>query len=164
MMIWIIGVIIFVICAVLLVLRGMKGPAKTLETLEKPISDLLKRGYNGGFLIIDISHTKYFLQLRKYINAPGEYGIELCFPNAVWSNEYFKTLVDLCKNGGINYSIAKRNEKDALEFLCIDFAKDEHKAHKFVKRILLEVFKVDDDIKLFVRLENATVENILIDR
>ena len=135
-----------------------------METIERPISDLLNRGYNGAFLIIDISHTKYFLQLRKYINAPGEYGIELCFPNANWSNKFIQKLTELCNHEEIKYSITKENDKESLEFLCIDFDKDSHVAYKFVRRILLEIFKVDEAVKLFVRLENATTEDNLIDK
>ena len=45
-MVWIVGLIILV-CVGLLVLRGVKGPAHSLETLERPIKDLLKRGYDG---------------------------------------------------------------------------------------------------------------------
>ena len=51
-----------------------------------------------------------------------------------------------------------------LEFLYIDFAKDISKAHKCVKLILLEVLGVGKYSKLFVRLENATIEDKLIDR
>jgi hypothetical protein len=142
----------------------MKGPAKTLKTIGKPISDLLRRGYNGAFLVIDVSHTKYFLQLRKYISAPGEYGIELFFPNAKWSINFFNKLIDLCENEKIRYSLTKKNDNEQLEFLCIDFAKNSHDAYSFIKRILLEVFEVNEDTKLFIRLENATTEDVLIDK
>jgi hypothetical protein len=51
-----------------------------------------------------------------------------------------------------------------LEFLYIDFDKDINKAHNYVKKILQEIFELDVNTKLFVRLENATVEDELIDR
>jgi hypothetical protein len=162
-MIWITGIVLAGICVFLLIVRGMKGPVKTLETIEGPIADLLKRGYNGAFLIIDISRTKYFIQLRKYINEPGMYGIELCFPNASWSINIFQKLIEFCKYEEIKASITKKNDKESLEFLCVDFGQDSQAAYKFVRRILLEIFKVDETAKLFVRLENAATEDILID-
>lgn len=163
-MIWLMGLLVIVICVVLLVLRGIKGPAHTLETLERPIKDLLNRGYEGAFLTIDVSRSKYFLQLRKYINAPGDYGIKLCFPNAEWSAQLFKKLVVFCDRKGIKPTIEKENGNRSLEFLHIDFNKDIYEAHKYVKEILLEVFELNKNVKIFVRLENATVDDKLIDR
>lgn len=163
-MVWIIGITLAIIGGILLILRGVKGPAKTLETIERPISDLLKRGYDGGFLLIDIARTKHFLQLRKYINKPDEYGIELCFPNASWSIGYFQQLKELCGHEKIKYSITEKEDSESMEFLCIDFGKDAHNSYKFVKRILIEIFKVDMNVKLFVRLENAAIEDILINK
>lgn len=163
-MIWLIVILVIIICVVLLALRGIKGPAHTLETLARPIKDLLNRGYDGAFLIIDISSSKNFLQLRKYISAPGDYGIKLCFPNAKWSTQLFIKLREFCDRSGIKYTIAEEKANNPLEFLYIDFAKDFFEAHTYVKNILLEVFGVDKNVKLFVRLENATIEDKLIDR
>jgi len=163
-MIWIAFVIgISIICVVLLVRKGMKGPAHTIETIKQPIKDLLQRGFDGGFLIIDVSSSKYFLQLRKYINKPGDYGIELSFPIAKWSLNLFDELIEFCNRYGIAYNLEKSKNKDSLDFLYIDFGKEYKKAHKYVSRILLDVFKINPEVKLFVRLENATVEDKLID-
>ncbi len=148
----------------LLVHRGVKGPGKTLDELIVPIEDLLKRGYDGGILLIDISHTDYFIQLRKYIARPGNYGIEVCFPNSDWSRHFFRKLEKLCKREGIKYEITEKTHISPVEFLCIDFGKDSHAAHEFVKKIILEIFGMDNKVTLFVKLENATIENKLIGR
>jgi len=163
-MIWIIVILIVSFCTYFLILRGMKGPAKTLEMLNKPIHDLLKRGYNGAYLMIDVSGMNYFLQLRKYIRIPGDYGIELCFPNAEWSSNFFKKLIELSEKEEVESSITEKNNDESLEFLCIDFKRDGDKAFQFVKRVLLQVFEVDKNVRLFVRLENATTEDKLIDK
>ena len=140
----------------------MKGPVHSLNTLERPIKDLLKRGYDGGFLIIDISYSRKFLQLRKYIKSPGDYGIELAFPRAKWTVLTFDKLEKLCMESNFQYSIVKEVVNGPLEFLYIDFGRDFSKAHQVVTKILLEVFDVNSDVKLFVRLENATIEDELI--
>ena len=164
-MIWISTIITLLILAFLLaLLRASKGPAHSIESIERPIKDLLKRGYNGGFLTIDSPRSKKFLQLRKYINAPGDYGIELCFPNTEWSTQIFKKLKNFCIKSGIDYSIAKEDPSGPLEFLYIDFGKDDYKAHECLKKILLEIFELDKNTKLFVKLENATIKDKLIDR
>ena len=163
MMIWLI-LLVFIICVVLLVLRATKGPTHTLETIDRPIKDLLNRGYDGSFLIVNIYRSKNFLQLRKYINAPDDYGIKLCFPNAKWSAQLFIKLKEFCDQNGIKYTIAEEKANKPLEFLYIDFAKEFFEAHKYVKNILLEVFGVNKNVKLFVRLENATIDDKLINR
>jgi len=163
-MIWIVLISTIVFLFYLLILRGMKGPAKTIETIDRAINDLLMRGYDGGFLMIDIAHTSYFLQLQKYINSPGDYGIKFCFPNADWSRVFFQKMIDYTRKNEVEYSIMEKSETGSLEFFCVDFHKNTHEAHNFVKNILLNVFKVNEKVKLFVRLENATTEDKLIDR
>ncbi|RWX51695.1 hypothetical protein VU01_10971 [Candidatus Electrothrix marina] len=136
----------------------MKGPAHTIDSIEKAIEDLLIRGYDGGFLIIDVSGTDYFIQLRKYILASGNYGIELSFPKAKWSEFFFTALVAYCDKAQINYTISKGDaSKEELDFLDIDFGKETHEAHNFIKNIITEIFGLKRDVKLFVRLENAAL-------
>lgn len=155
---WII-VIIVIVCIALLILRGTKGPEHTLESISKPIEDLLVRGYDGGFLIIDASGTKYFTQLRKYIITSNNYGIELSFPKAEWSKDFFIQLIAFCDRNGIKYSLSKEGSiQNALEFLHVDFGKDVNKAHVFIKRIFTEIFGLSKSTKLFVRLENASLQ------
>jgi hypothetical protein len=163
-MIWIIIGLIAVIVICLILWRGPKGPTHTLESIESPIGDLLRRGFNGGFLIIDLCCPKYFLQLRKYIRSPGNYGIELCFPNAKWSERLFVKLSDFCNSAGIVYTISKENSDNSIEFLHVDFGRDIIKAHNIIKNIILKVFELDEGVKIFVRLENATADNKLVDK
>lgn len=144
----------------------MKGPAYHLDRIEVPIAVLLKRGYNGGFLIIYDTNTNYFLQFSKYISKPNDYGIEFCFPNTTWSSKFFYELIELCKHERMCYYISKKedNTKDSIEFLNIDFGRDVKSAYNFSRKILLDIFKLDETTKLFIRLENATTENVLIDK
>ena len=161
-MIWAITLLVLIGLA-LVIWRAAKGPVHTSRTLDVPIQDLLRRGYNNGFLIINVHHTKHFLQLKKYIYKQGDYGIKLSFPNAKWSENLFVKLKNFCKDSAIDYSIGKEAAEEPLEFLHIDFGKDVAKAHSTVVNILLNVFELDDDTKLFVRLENASVDDELIE-
>jgi hypothetical protein len=161
-MVWVI-VLFIAIGLLLLIWRGAKGPACTLKTLEVPIQELLRRGYHNGFIVINIHRSKYFLQLRKYIYKPGNYGIKLSFPNAKWSEQVFPKLTKFCKDNGVEYSIRKEVAEEPLEFLHVDFAKDVAKAHTTIKDIILKVFEFDESVKMFVRLENASVDDELID-
>lgn len=156
---WIIIFIILCGAILLLVLRGMKGPAHTFETIRRPINDLLTRGYDGGFLIIDVSGKQCFLQLRKYVKTSRDYGIELAFPKAKWSDELFDSVIHFCDINNFHYSLSKKESKeDELDFLYIDFGQDISKAHNCVKRIFSEILGVSEKTKLFVRLENARIK------
>lgn len=163
LMTWTLIIFAIVVCIVLVIRRAAKGPTYTLKTVERPVKDLLKRGYNGGFLIIDIHRSKYFLQLRKYIHCPGIYGIELDFPNAKWSVHMFPKLIDYCEHHNISYRIGKEIADKPLEFLRIGFGKDADKAYKIITDIILQVFNLDEDVKLYAALENASTDDDLID-
>lgn len=141
-----------------------KGIPYTLESIEDAINALLKRGYNGGFLVINIAKSEYFIQLRKYIRGPGDYGILLAFPHAEWSQGLFPQLKEFCESHGITYFIEVEKALKPLEFLHVDFEKDSAKAHNVVKGIILEVFGFDKDVKLFGKLEHGSVKDELVDR
>ena len=155
---WIILFIVFAIVAVVLIWRGTKGPAHTLKSIYKPIDELLERGFDEGFLIITISYSKMFLQLRKYILNKKNYGIELVFPKAPWSVDYFDKIEKLCINSKIPYSIRKEVGKYTLDFLYVNYGKDSKKAYENIKQILTAVFSVNDNTKLFLRMENASLK------
>lgn len=144
--------------------KATKGVPYTLETIPDAINGILRRGYNGGFLVINIPHSKYFLQLRKYIGYPGDYGILLAFPRAPWSEGLFPSLIEFCKGHQLAYSIETEQALKPLEFLHIDFGKDAAEAHKVIKGIILEVFDLDESTKLLVTLQNASVKDELIDK
>ena len=157
---WGIGIALLGIL-ILAVWRGTKGPVYHIDGLIKPISALLKRGYDCGFLIISIGYSgRRFLQLRKYIHGPGNYGIQLAFPNANWAQPYFESVHAICKTRHLKGVVANDG---TLDFLYVDFTRDAIEAYKCVKAILEQTFDVGKDTKLFVRLENAAVEDKLID-
>ncbi len=155
-----IGILICIslILFVLLILRGLKGPAYSLDSLHGPIEALVKQGLNGGFLVIRISYSKKFIQLIKYINDENDYWIELAFPRVKWSKQFFKKLERICIDEKIPYSIEQGRGKDPIDFLHINYNKDSKNAYESVKKILRQVFGVDNKTKIFVRLENASLK------
>jgi hypothetical protein len=158
---WIFWVFVIAIIIFLFILRAGKGPARSLEELHKPIDELLKRGFDGGFLLINISYSKKFIQLRKYINSDDSFGIELVFPKAKWSSRFFDKIKNFCKDNDIHYLIRREKAKHTLNFLYVDFGNDSKRAYEIVKKILLDVFEIKENTKLFLRLENATLEKTL---
>jgi hypothetical protein len=155
--------ILFLIGIGLFLRRASKGPARTVETLEWPIRGLLKQGFNGGFLVITVDGSNKFLQLDKYIRAPGDYGIELAFPKAEWSLQYYDRLLTFCESHAIPYRLSSSSPMDPLEFLFIDFGRDYVRANDIVKKILMTVLEVPKDNRVYFQLENASPEDRLVD-
>jgi hypothetical protein len=150
-------VIIVLIVIFLLIKRGIKGPAHSIDTILKPIDELLERGFDDGFLIISISNTKHFLQLRKYIDNNDDFGLELVFPKAEWSIEYFSKLEKHCIDEGIPYSIRTEVRKHTLDFLYIIYGNDSKKSYEHIRAILITLFGVDEETVLYLRMENAAL-------
>lgn len=161
-MTWVLAVLIVAAGVTLLVRRAIKGPAYTVETLAGPILGLLRQGYNGGFLIISVEQSQKFVQLNKYIQGPGRIGLELAFPRAAWSVDFYPSLERWCKAKKVPYRISRSGHEDPLEFLFVDLGRDVAYVHGFVSDVFREILGVNDS-RLFCRLENATVEDRLID-
>ncbi len=155
-----IAVVLIIILVSLLPWWASKGMPYNLDSIERPLADLLKRGYDGGLLFIDIGLSgRRFLQLRKYIHAPGDYGIELGFPRASWSRELFPQVEAFCSKSGIKYRIQRNN---GMDFLHVDFGRDLALAYRCIRRMLVDIFGVQERTKLFAKLENASAEDELI--
>ncbi len=153
-------ILVIIIIIILLVVRGYRGIPKPVDSLPIILTDLLRRGYHHGFLIINLPYSKKFLQVRKYINKPGEYGIELAFPNSKWSFDYFLKVEKFCIDQSINYL---KLQDGILEFLYIDFKKDIEYASKTIKDLLKILYGVDEGGKILIRLGNGTPKDELID-
>lgn len=150
--------ILFAVLALvsLLVFGLMKWKRKyELPDLPLFINHLLKAGMNNGYLVITESNTKRFVQLSKYIDK-ATFGIELAFPKAEWSLQFYPSFLDLLKKKDIEYTIIEKLDNEDLEFIKIDFRKDSEKAFDLVKDIFIDVFECDDGLKLFLKLHNVS--------
>lgn len=154
--------LIFLVIGVFL-WKSAKGVPRKICQLERCLFDLLRRGFSDGYLIISHIRSKTFIQFRKYILKKGEYGIELSFPKAPWSEKYFSDLVDYCREKEIQFELIDARDSGELDFLDIDFGKDVALAFKTVQVILLDIFNHSERDTYRVLLENASVEDVLID-
>jgi hypothetical protein len=147
-----------------LVIVGIRGAARPLDTLDLAIRDLLRRGYHAGLLYIRFSWSGRALELRKYINSPEDYGIFLCFPKRRWTKPYFGKVESLCKELGVNYMIRDATFGRALvrEYLLADFVRDVGAAGSAVRTILIDIMGIDADAKVLAYLKGASVKDELI--
>ena len=144
--------------------RAAKGPRHTIDSLKRPIRDLLNRGFDGGLLFITVPGRQDFLQLVKRIERPGVYGIQVHFPRAAWSESYFEAVKAHAERNGLSIFETQVTGESPLRFLIVEFGKDPDAAHDFVQYVLREVFSANEKRGFFVRLENADVRDVLVDR
>jgi hypothetical protein len=146
-----------------LVWRWSRGVKLDINELHRPIFALLRRGFDGGLLFIRVPLSNQFLQLRKYINSPGIYGIEFCFPIAKWSSEHVQGVESYLSEIGIRYRHTGTSQESPLDFVIADFGHDTEGAERCVRHILQKVFLSESRFFL-VLLQNGAVDDVLIDR
>ena len=94
-----------------------------------------------------------FAMRSKYTNQGGD-GIELSFPNADWSREYFGKLQSVCNAEGIPYRVSTGS--DGMSFVDIDCGIDIDFALGLVNTINARVFCTPTSPRYVVSLRNAT--------
>lgn len=124
--------------------------------LKKYLKTLLYRGYDKGFMCIDLPGRKgIFLQLNKYIQE-NDTGIQLCFPLANWSKTYYNDIKKVLIKQSIPFSIEKKETDNVPVFLIVDFDKDLEMAYRVVKMILQEIFKIGENTLVNLYFENIS--------
>lgn len=129
------------------------------------IEELLLYGFDGGYLMFDIPALRAFIQLTKYIDEKGV-GIELAFPLAEWSREYYTTLKREFAKMQIDFRIEKTGESTPKvpEFVIVDFFGDVSQATKVVDVILNQVFRVGEGERIDAWFEKVSVGDKKIDK
>ena len=157
-----IAIILFVLIG-LAFIYAKGGKRYLIADLKHPISQLLKRGYDGGFLVVKPVFSKRFVQFSKYIVRLGEFGIEMSFPRAPWSADFYELVEEKCKERDLDYSIEKKDSDNSLEFINVDFKTDTDSAYAVMVEIMTDIFGYPADKKYLALLDNACIEDRLID-
>ena len=120
---------------------GSKGPARSFNQLKSYLIDLDERGYNYSTLVINRIFSKKFIQFRKLIINKDEINIQLAFPNANWSKNYYPQIIELAINDNLDYKIVEENHYGEMEFIYINCNRDIDLAHSLIEKILLKYLK-----------------------
>lgn len=162
---------IFVVCvvvciAIIIVLMLGRRPHYhknlTIPQVRIHFDALLKRGYNGGFIIIEDMNSERFIQFAKYIKKKGEIGLELSFPKAPWSEVYYEKFKQWLRSEKIPFIIQSVDSTPVTEFIDIDCRSNIGMALGLVESIFKDVFQIREPL-LRVRGEKISAKDILID-
>lgn len=140
-----------------------KQPANhkaTLGELNSYLAILMRRGYDGGYLLIHepAGHRgrRRFVQFRKYITSPGRFGIEFSFPDAPWSHEYFEDVRTFVEEIGCPIRHEQVHGADTVGFLNVDLARDVETGARIASHIMTEIFRVPVDEAVVVTLHDVS--------
>lgn len=134
----------------------------TLAQIRVHLEALLKRGYDGGFIIIEDMKSDKFVQFGKYIKEKGNIGLELGFPKAPWAEMYYDKFKGFLRSENIRYVTQSVNSKPVTEFIDVDCHTDIDLALKLVEGIFCDVFQIKEP-SFKVRGENISAKDELID-
>lgn len=131
-----------------------RGAARRADQLEPALGQLLECDIPSAFLTVRprFSWNK-FIQYSQYATGtkPRELELELAFPRANWSDEYFPKVVSLAAAEGLPYEVLEHASPE-LPFVCVRFGTSTSRAAEFGKRVLIDIFEFDANYEFRVRI------------
>lgn len=129
------------------------------ENLRDYLQILLKRGYNGGFLVIRLEKRKELgLQFSKYILGKRK-GVQLDFPIAPWSKPFHENFMNTLKKSNLTFQVTPVETTDPRvkveRFITVDFGRDIDRASQFSEMVFREVFYADKIDTVLLYFENV---------
>jgi hypothetical protein len=131
-----------VLCALRPAVRGLNATHTDLdrEGMKRELDVLLRRGYDGGYLIFTDVDTSRFIQFRKYVHAKGQLGLETHFPRVGWSQEFYSRVQDVLRRMQMAHD--RRVLEQGVEMICADFGTDLDAAADFADSAFTEIFEL----------------------
>ena len=136
---------------------------QTIADVKHKADLLLRRGYEGGFMIVTDRQSDRFVQFRKYIHRKGEFGRELGFPRAPWSAKDYDRVSQLLRAEGLPIVVQPTNDSPVTEFLLVDFGRDTGRLVSIIARIFHEIFETPRDRTFRVRSAGIAARDVLVD-
>jgi hypothetical protein len=140
------------ICVVLI--PASRGGSRAADTLEPALDQLLNLDDATSFLVIKPRFAPHiFLQYAMYPEsrtAKG-FGVQIVFPQAEWSKEFFPKVVTKASKEGIRYEIID-DDGGGLRFAMVRFGKDVRSAAEFGRSILIDIFGFDSNYRFRARI------------
>lgn len=165
-MFYLILVAVFMVAGLLVLMKIAKRPYyrknANLAEVRGYLHALLKRGFDGGFVIIEDMNSERFVQFSKYVRDKGHIGIEFSFPKAPWSVRYYDKIKDFLMNQNIAFVIQQVNSHSVTEFVDVDCDSDIDLSVGLVKETFYNIFGIQNP-SFRIRPVNISVRDELID-
>lgn len=136
--------------------QEMDNDTSGLAAIRRHLDRLLRQGYDRGCVVVAFKGTDAFIQFRKYIHAKGDHGLELGFPDAEWSREFFPHLSEWCGQNGFAYDLDRNSQGGGLDFLYVDTGNDLDAAMRLVEGIVTDIFGLEPDSPFSYRIDSIS--------
>lgn len=145
-------------------MNDVASARRAIAGMEDQLKRLLKSGLHCGFMVWQDPESDRFIQFRKLIYGKSDYGIELSFPKAPWSQPYFPHVEAYCRENGAPYRIEQTGSEPVTEFLCVDFGHDVERAKEIGETIWTRIFGLPATAPCKMEICNVSPWKELIDR
>jgi hypothetical protein len=162
-MTWILVTLLVVAGAVtVLFVLGTRPAVHTvgIHELRRYLDALLRRGYDGGHVLITAPDGSPFVQFRKYITPDGGYGLCLGFPRAPWSEPFYDEVMKQVIALGANPEIIPTGEQPVTEFMEVDTGDRVELAESIASTILVDIFGLEDTTSVRVTFHNISPNDV----
>lgn len=162
-------VVVVVLAGLLFVTRGLQRRAAprttpvTREEIPDYLDQLLRRGYDAGFVAFAIPGEERFISVAKYLRDNGEAGLEFDFPKSDWSAGYYDSLRNLLQAKGYRVEVVTTPEGPVDEYLRVDCGQSVSDAATLVLLVLTDVFKYPPDRPLVAEVQQVAGRAEMID-
>jgi len=134
------------------------------EDLKTYLEVLLWRGFNNGYIVIEIDEPpqqRRLIQFAKYIRASGKAGLELVFPLADWSRLHYNGFKEILTAKEIPFRAHSRDADEVQEAVFVDVQQDLVLAYDLCCILLAEVFSItENECSINVTLHNVSPRNV----
>ena len=108
--------------------------------IEEALTILLNRGRTSAFVIFTDADTDLFVQFRKYGDKRGEAGIEMHFPRAPWSEEYYDRVQRVLRVHQVPFKRVPLEGDSVVEVILADLRNSVKIATRVTSSIMQDVF------------------------
>jgi hypothetical protein len=137
------ALVVPMIALTLLSRRAVKHYHLTEAKLQWLLDALLYRGHDGAVLLVEDRHRRVFVQVRKVIRSGEEPFLQLGFPDAGWSSEFYSKVGKVLIEQGAPIAEVEAEEDGVVAYLLADLGTDTGLAARVVKRLTEEVLQID---------------------
>ncbi|MEM7049909.1 MAG: hypothetical protein AAF604_09620 [Acidobacteriota bacterium] len=155
-----------ILAGVMLMLWLSRRPGKHRRVpqleLEKYLDRLLRSGLEGGLAIIEVPKTEEFIQFKKIFKPNRRFSIELGFPLAPWSTEFYSQVREILESNNWAYFRSSTGDETVREFTLADFGNDVKPAGDCSRLILREAFRLQPEDTVTVLLQSISPRDEVI--
>lgn len=110
--------------------------------LRESLSDLIRSGFRAASLSVRAraKSSKFSLEFKKYIRAPGDYGVELVFPLYKWAQPFAEGIKSYCRDKNLPLRVRSKRTPRSREVIFVDCGNESAVAFDLARHLWIKIF------------------------